>query len=79
MSCKTWGSVKEASQYLGVSEKTLQLWREIGYLKPGTHWRSSLKSNALPWKPEVVYHLRWCKEEINYWLDQDAPINDIAA
>ncbi|WP_320667998.1 hypothetical protein [Prochlorococcus sp. MIT 1307] len=74
-----WVSGKEASHHLGVSEKTLQLWREIGYLKPGTHWRSALTSHQMPWKPEVLYHLRWCEEEINYWLAQDAPINDMAA
>ena len=79
MSYRTWGSGKEASEFLGVSEKTLQLWRDVGYLKPGTHWRSSLKCQTQPWTPEVVYHLRWCKEEIDYWLAQDAPINDIAA
>ncbi len=74
-----WVSGKEASASLGVSEKTLQLWREVGYLKPGTHWRSSSLSQSLPWKPEVIYHLRWCKEEIDYWQAQDAPINDLAA
>ena len=74
-----WVSGEEASEALSVSEETLQLWREVGYLKPGTHWRSAQRSEAMPWKPEVIYHLRWCKEEIDYWLSQDAPINDIAA
>ncbi len=74
-----WVTSKEASQELGVSELTLDSLREIGYLKPGTHWRSAHKVQAMPWKPEVIYHLRWCKEEIDYWLAQDAPINDIAA
>ncbi len=74
-----WVSGQEACAYLGVSEKTLQLWREVGYLKPGTHWRSSREGCGLPWKPEVIYHLRWCQEEIDYWLSQDAPIKDFAA
>jgi len=74
-----WVSAKEASNQLGVSENTLHLWREIGYLKPGTHWRSSQESQTTPWKPEVIYHLRWCKEEIDYWLSEDAPIKNIAA
>ena len=74
-----WVSSKHASDSLGVSETTLQLWREIGCLKPGTHWRSSQTSQAMDWRPEVIYHLRWFKEEIDYWLSQDAPINDIAA
>ena len=79
MSDTPWVSGKEASQRLGVSEKTLKLWRDVGYLKPGTHWRSSQRSHFRPWNPDVVYHLRWCKEEIDYWLAQDAPIKKIAA
>ncbi len=75
----SWGTSEEASAFLGVSVETLQHWREIGYLKPGTHWKSSPDSQALPWKPNVIYHLRWCKEEIDYWISQDAPINDFAA
>ena len=79
MSESPWVSGQEASAGLGVSEETLQLWREIGYLKPGTHWRSAQESKTMPWKPEVIYHLSWCEEEINYWLSEDAPINDLAA
>ena len=79
MSKSPWVTGQEASDGLGVSEETLQLWREVGYLKPGTHWRSAQKKQAMPWKPEVIYHLPWCREEIDYWLAQDAPINDIAA
>ncbi len=74
-----WLSEHEASKKLGVKEETLQLWREVGYLKPGTHWRSSLNSDSSPWKPEVIYHLSWCEEEIDYWLSEDAPINKFAA
>ncbi len=74
-----WVSGEEASEKLGVSEAKLEFWREIGYLKPGTHWRSSQESMNSPWKPQVIYHLRWCKEEIDYWKSQDAPINDLAA
>ena len=79
MSSNQWLLEEEACKELGVSSETLENWREIGYLKPGTHWRSAHKVQAMPWKPEVIYHLRWCKEEIDYWLAQDAPINDIAA
>ena len=74
-----WLIEKEASNQLGVSEKTLIYWREIGYLKPGTHWRSSTEENSIPWKPNVVYHLNWCKEVIDYWREKDAPIADLAA
>ncbi len=79
MNHSPWVSVEEATSSLGVSEKTLQHWREVGYLKPGTHWRSSPVSNSIPWQPEVIYHLRWCREEMDYWRAQDAPIEDIAA
>ena len=79
MSKSPWVAGQEASACLGVSEETLQLWREIGYLKPGTHWRSSPNSHAIPWKPEVIYHLRWCKEQMEYWRNHDAPIRDLAA
>ena len=79
MSESPWVTGKKASLELGVSERTLQMWREVGYLKPGTHWRSAHKSQAKPWQPQVIYHLQWCKEEIDYWRDQDAPINEIAA
>ena len=80
MTDNPWANSSEASKYLGVSEQTLQHWREIGYLKPGTHWRSSPHSQLIPWTPEVIYHLRWCKEEMDYWRDQDAPVNsDLAA
>ncbi len=74
-----WVSEKEASKQLRVSEQTLQFWREVGYLKAGTHWRSSPVSQPVPWTPEVIYHLRWCQEEIEFWREQDAPIKDLAA
>ncbi len=74
-----WVSSQIASAALGVTEKTLQGWREIGYLKPGTHWKSADNSDHSPWKPEVIYHLRWCQEGIEYWRNHDAPIGREAA
>ena len=74
-----WVTSSQASIQLGVSEETLQYWREVGYLKPGTHWRSSPNAQTAPWTPEVIYHLRWCREEMEYWRAQDAPITDFAA
>ena len=74
-----WVSEKDASRVLGVSDLTLKTWREIGYLKPGTHWRSAPNSEPVPWTPEVIYHLRWCSEMIEYWRQQDVPMNDLAA
>ena len=74
-----WVSEKEASERLGVSEVTLRRWREVGYLKPGTHWRSSPNSQDKPWQPKVIYHLRWSSEVIEYWRLHDAPVSEIAA
>ena len=74
-----WVSEKEASHYLGVSEQKLRIWREVGYLKPGTHWRIFQELKNSRWASEVIYHLPWCQEEINHWLAKDAPINDVAA
>ena len=74
-----WVTENVASQKLGVSEETLRFWREVGYLKPGTHWRSSPNDPQLPWTPRVIYHLRWCTEIIDYWQKEDAPILRLAA
>ena len=79
MNKSPWVDEKEASQELGVTQETLECLREIGYLKPGTHWRSSPKEQPSPWTPRVVYHLRWCREIIEYWREEDAPIANIAA
>ena len=74
-----WVNEKLASEKLGVSEDTLRSWREIGYLKPGTHWRSSRPIISIPWDREFIYHLPWCREEMEYWRSHHAPIRDIAA
>ena len=36
---KKWISTKEIADYLEVSEKTLQRWRNTGFLKLGIHYR----------------------------------------
>ena len=81
-----WVSSTEASKIIGVSEKKLSEWREYGYLKAGTHWRSApnnylirLSKKAKPWDPEVIYHIQWCKEEIEYWRAKDSKLLDKAA
>ena len=66
-----WLSEKEASEVLRVDEQSLEAMRERGYLKPGTHWRSSNDPNQLPWKPKVSYFIRGCKEVIDYWQNSD--------
>ena len=66
-----WLPEKEASVILKVDEQTLEVLREGGYLKPGSHWRSSTDPEQLPWKPKVFYFIRGCKEVIEYWQNID--------
>ena len=74
-----WVSQKEASKVLKVEEHTLELLREEGYLRPGSHWRSSNEPKQLPWKPKVFYFLRGCKEVIEYLQNNDNAFDQIAA
>ena len=73
----TWVNSVEASQLFGVSEKTLNYWREAGYLPNGTYWRKSLKENI--YSSEYMYRIKWCKEKMDYWKSHNANIKDIAA
>ena len=59
-----WLSEKEASKILKVDEQSLEILRERGYLKPGSHWRSSNDPKELPWKPKVFYSLSVCREVV---------------
>ena len=62
-----WLLGKEASEVLGVDEQSLEVLRERGDLKPGSHWRSSNDPKQLPWKPKVFYSITRCKEVIECW------------
>ena len=73
-----WVTEKEASKLLGVNEETLRLWREIGYLKQGTHWRIC-SAEAGNNQQSIFYHIRWSQEVIAYWREHDAKMSDIAA
>ena len=66
-----WLSEKEASEVLRVDEKSLVVLRERGYLKPGSHWRSSNDPKQLPWKPKAFYFIKGCKEVIEYLQKSD--------
>ena len=74
-----WLSEKEASEVLRVDEQSLEAMRERGYLKPGTHWRSSNDPKQLPWKPRVSYFISGCKEVVEYFQNNDSPFDQIAA
>ena len=65
-----WLSKKEASAFLRVNEQALEVMREEGYLKPGTHWRSSNDPDQFPWKPKAFYRISRCKEVIEFWKDK---------
>ena len=66
-----WLLEKEASEALCVDQQSLDLMRESGYLKPGSHWRSSNDPMQLPWKPKVFYFIKGCKEVIKKWQKKD--------
>ena len=74
-----WLSVKEASEVLRVDENYLELLRERGYLKPGSHWRSSNEPNQLPWKPRVFYSISKCKEVLEDFQNNDDSFDQIPA
>tara|TARA_B100001250_G_C19786454_1_gene784415 strand:- start:298 stop:546 length:249 start_codon:yes stop_codon:yes gene_type:complete len=67
-----WLSGSEASEILSVDEQVLEVLRELGYLKPGSHWRSSSDPDQLPWKPKVFYLISGCKEVIEYMQSDDS-------
>ncbi len=50
---KKWVSTREIADYLDVSEKTLQRWRNTGLLKLGIHWRRKFPTT----NRYIVYHL----------------------
>ena len=75
----TWLSEKDASEVLRVDGQSLELLRERGYLKPGSHWRSSNDPKQLPWKPKVFYRISGCKEIIEYWKNNDIAFDQISA
>ena len=52
-----WFPGKDASEVLRVEEQTLDFLREMGYLKPGSHCRSSSDPEQIPWKPKVFYFI----------------------
>ena len=74
-----WLSKKEASAFLKVNQKTLEVLREEGYLKPGFHWRSSTDPDQLPWKPKAFYHISLCKEVVENLKENHASFEQIAA
>ena len=72
-----WLLEKEASEVLRVDEQILELFRENGYLKPGSHWKSSADPKQLPWNPKVFYRISGCKEFLEYWQDNEASFDQI--
>ena len=75
---KCWSEI-EACEVLIVDEQILELLREAGYLKPGSHWRSSNDPRHSAWKPKVFYRISSCKEVIEYWRHQNTSNDQIAA
>ena len=74
-----WLSGKEASEVLRIDEKILEDLRERGFLKPGSHWRSSNDPEQLPWKPKVFYCICGCREFLRNWQDHYFSSRQMAA
>ena len=74
-----WLSEKEASEVLRVDEQSLEVLRERGYLKPGSHWRSSNEPKNIPWKPRVFYFVSGCKKVIEHCQMNDNFVDQVAA
>jgi hypothetical protein len=53
-----WANARAASDFLGVSEKTLFRWRSLGIFEAGLHYRRKFPSLNSP----VLYHLPLCQE-----------------
>ena len=63
-----WADAADASIKLGFSEKSLNCWRECGYLKSGKHWIEQYNSN----KKRIIYNIEQCTKEMNEWWGRDA-------
>ena len=74
-----WLSEQEASEVLRVDAHVLELLREGGFLKPGSHWRSSTDPAQKPWKPKVFYLINGCKEVIELCKDNESSLYEKAA
>ena len=74
-----WLLHKEASKVLRVDEKILEILREEGYLKPGSHWRSSNDPDQLPWKPRALYRISRCREVIESCINNLLLFDQIAS
>ena len=74
-----WVSSEKACKSLGIDEETLHFWRKVGYLKPGTHWRSIVTISDKKEELKIFYRLNWCIEEMEYWRSHDAAVDHFAA
>tara|TARA_B100000945_G_C19990414_1_gene416326 strand:+ start:239 stop:481 length:243 start_codon:yes stop_codon:yes gene_type:complete len=73
-----WLSKREASVILRVDEEFLEMLREEGHLKPGTHWKSAPDPTKSPWNPKAFYQISWCREVIEKWKNIEKS-NDLRA
>ena len=56
-----WISAAFAALELGISEEELSNMREVGFLRPGKHWKSAPNGQEKPWNPKVLYNIKECK------------------
>ena len=65
-----WQSSYFAAEELGTTEIKLSYFREIGFLKPGIHWKSSPYGQKKPWNPEALYNTKLCKKIIDKYYSE---------
>ena len=75
---KKWVSQREASDWLGGSQRTLLTMRQAGLLIEGTCWIRKIPQNP---NSHVLYHLENCEEVLNRLqrarsMEQDLLVRD---
>ena len=66
-----WHSSNLAADNLGITEIKLSHLREIGFLKPGIHWKSAPLGQKKPWNPEALYNSTLCKKIIDEFYSEE--------
>ncbi len=68
----TWEESSIASQKLGLSENTLNSWRDCGYLESEKHWKYFFNGS----RRAIMYNLEQCSLEITSWWGTDTLKNN---
>ena len=71
---QNWVNARQASDYLGVSERTLLRWRYAGLFKVGKHFRRKFPAANSP----LLYQLELCEKAMNEACARDARTLELA-